>query len=105
MYADTVTRSMKICIDETARRREIQEAYNRANGITPASVKKAVRDVIEIGKKDTPKKERRRLTREEREKEIVSLTAEMKRAASRLEFERAAALRDKIKELRAQNEK
>ncbi len=104
MYADTVTRSMQICIDETARRREIQEEYNRKNGITPTSVRKAVRDVIEIGKKDTPKKERRRLTREEREKEIASLTAEMKRAASRLEFERAAALRDKIKELRAQNE-
>ena len=105
MYADTVTRSMRICMDETARRREIQEKYNREHGITPVSVKKAVRDVIEIGKKDTPKKERRRLTREEREKEIASLTAEMKRAASRLEFERAAALRDKIKELRAQDEK
>ena len=107
MYADTVTRSMQMCIDETARRRAIQEAYNKANGITPMSVKKAVRDLIEIGKKETTAKApaRRRMTAAEREKEIVELTAEMKRAASRLEFERAAALRDKIKELRSLNEK
>ena len=102
MYADTVTRSMKICMDETARRRKIQEDYNREHGITPTSVKKAVRDLIEIGKKEAPKKgERpRKLTAAEKEKTIAELTAEMKRAASRLEFERAAALRDKIKELR-----
>ena len=107
MYADTVTRSMQSCIDETARRRKIQEEYNERNGITPKSVKKAVRDLIEIGKKETGKKEspRRRMTAEEKEKEIASLTAEMKRAASRLEFERAAALRDKIKELRNTHEK
>ena len=102
MYADTVTRSMQMCIDETARRRAIQEKYNEENGITPVSVKKAVRDLIEIGKKESPKKtERRRMTKEEKEKTIAELTAEMKRAASRLEFERAAALRDKIKELRS----
>ena len=106
MYADTVTRSMQMCIDETARRRAIQEAYNKAHGVTPKSVKKAVRDLIEIGKKETGKKEKpRRMTAAEREKEIITLTAEMKRAASRLEFERAAALRDKIKELRSTNEK
>ena len=101
MYADTVTRSMQVCIEETARRRAIQEKYNAEHGITPMSVKKAVRDLIEIGKKETPKKsERRRMSAEEKEKTIAELTAEMKRAASRLEFERAAALRDKIKELR-----
>ena len=107
MYADTVTRSMQSCIDETARRRKLQEEYNERNGITPKSVKKAVRDLIEIGKKETGKKEspRHRMTAEEKEKEIASLTAEMKRAASRLEFERAAALRDKIKELRSTHEK
>ena len=102
MYADTVTHSMQTCIDETARRRAIQEEYNAKNGIVPTSVKKAVRDLIEIGKKETPKKgeKARRMSAEEKEKLIAELTAEMKRAASRLEFERAASLRDKIKELR-----
>ena len=102
MYADTVTRSMKICIDETARRRALQSAYNEKHGIVPTSVKKAVRDLIEIGKKETGKQseKRRPLTAAERERQIAELTAEMKRAAQHLEFERAAALRDKIKELR-----
>ncbi len=106
MYADTITRSMRICIDETARRRAIQSEYNREHGITPTSVKKAVRDLIEIGKKETPRKsESRRMSAAEKEKLIAELTAEMKHAAARLEFERAAALRDKIKELRSSNEK
>ena len=79
----------------------IQEKYNAEHGVTPVSVKKAVRDLIEIGKKEAPKKgEHRRMSAEEREKTVAELTAEMKRAASRLEFERAAYLRDKIKELR-----
>ncbi len=102
MYADTVTHSMKTCIDETARRRALQSAYNEKHGILPTSVKKAVRDLIEIGKKETGKKSERRrpMTAAERERQIAELTAEMKRAAAHIEFERAAALRDKIKELR-----
>ena len=100
-YADTVTRSMKAAIDETNRRRSIQKAYNEANGITPRSVQKAVRALIEIGRtEDEPKKPRKARSREERERMIAELTAEMKRASSKLEFERAAYLRDRIKELR-----
>ena len=108
MYADTVTGSMKAAIDETARRRAIQSAYNEKNGITPTSVKKAVRDLIEIGRKESASardaERPKRLSGEAKEKYIASLTAEMKRAASHLEFERAAYLRDKIKELRSQKE-
>jgi len=105
MYADTVTKSMQTAIDETARRRAIQEAYNKEHGITPTTVRKAVRDLIEIGKKadaTAEKPKARKLSGEEKEKYLAELTAEMKRAASRLEFERAAYLRDKIKEMRKQ---
>ena len=100
MYADTVTRSMKGAIDETNRRRKIQMRYNEEHGITPATVKKKVADVIEIGKKAKPSATDKKLTRLERERLIESLTAEMRDAAKRLEFEQAAFIRDRIKELR-----
>ncbi len=109
MYADSVTRSMQAAIDETNRRRELQRAYNDANGITPQTIKKSVRDLIEIGKKeaeDAPEKkykdalrEKKKLSADERSVLIEELTAEMKAAAKKLEFERAAYLRDKIKNL------
>ncbi len=109
MYADTVTPSMRAAIDETNRRREIQMAYNKANGITPQTIKKSVRDLIEIGKKEaeaSPEKkykdvlkEKKQLTKDERAALIEELTVEMKAAAKKLEFERAAYLRDKIKNL------
>ena len=99
MYADQITRSMRSAIDETNRRRTIQMAYNEEHGITPRSISKKVSDVIEIGKKGDATKEKR-LSRPEREKMIAELTREMKEAASRLEFEQAAYLRDRIKELR-----
>jgi len=99
MYADAVTRSMRGAIDETNRRRDIQMRYNEENGITPASIRKKVADVIEIGKKVKPENDKK-LSRLEKEKLIEKLTAEMRDAAKRLEFEQAAYIRDRIKELR-----
>ena len=99
MYADSVTRSMEIAINETNRRRAIQNEYNLKNGIVPKTIIKDVRDVLEIGSKvkDMPIKN---LSCAQREAEIKRLTAEMKQAAKILEFEYAAKLRDKINELR-----
>ena len=99
MYADSITRSMRGAIDETNRRREIQMRYNEEHGITPATIRKKVADVIEIGKKVKPESEKK-LSRLEKEKLIEQLTAEMRDAAKRLEFEQAAYIRDRIKELR-----
>ena len=99
MYADTVTRSMRGAIDETNRRRRIQSEYNEANGIIPRGITKGVSDIIEIGKKVKPDKAKR-MTKQEREKLIEKLSAEMRDAAKRLEFEQAAFIRDRIKELR-----
>ncbi len=99
MYADSVTRSMENAINETNRRRAIQNEYNLKNGIVPKTIIKDVRDVLEIGTKvkDLPVKN---LSRAQREAEIKRLTTEMKQAAKLLEFEYAAKLRDKINELR-----
>ncbi len=100
MYADSVTRSMKGAIDETNRRREIQMRYNEEHGITPVSVKKRVADIIEIGKKAKSEVSDKKLSKLERERMIETLTAKMRDAAKRLEFEEAAYLRDRIKELK-----
>lgn len=104
MYADEVTQSMEAAITETLRRREIQKRYNEEHGITPKTIIKEVRDVLEITKKDDGKKkgrksDLRKLPRAQREKLIAQYTSEMKKAAKLLDFEHAAYLRDKIKEL------
>ena len=107
MYADTVTKSMAKAIGETNRRRKIQDDYNKAHGIVPRTIVKGVRDVIEIGKaadEATKKKGKEKLSATQRQKLIDTLTAEMKDAAKRLEFEQAAFLRDKIKQLREEKQ-
>ena len=98
MYADSVTPSMERAISETYRRREKQIAFNEANGIVPKTIKKDVRDILEISKKD---KTGKRMSREEKQKLIAVLTEEMKAAAKILEFEHAAYLRDKIEKLKS----
>ena len=102
MYADTVTPSMRAAMDETKRRRQIQDAYNQANGITPKTIIKSVRDLIEISSTTTERKGRSgiKLTKAEKEKEIVRLEKLMKEAARMMEYEYAAVLRDQIIELR-----
>ena len=99
MYADCVTPSMEKAISETYRRREIQMEYNKEHNIVPKTIKKGVRDILEISA--THKDESgKRLSRAEREKLILELTNEMKAAAKILEFEHAAMLRDKIAKLK-----
>ena len=101
MYADCVTPSMEKAITETLRRRTLQQKYNEEHGITPQTIKKSVRDVLEITSKENVEgRSKKRLSKKEREALIQKLTAEMKEAAKLLEFEHAAYLRDKINELK-----
>ena len=105
MYADKITGSMDRAIAETNRRRKIQSDYNTANGITPKTIVKGVRDLIEIGSSDEEKvnkknKNKAKMSKKEKDALIEKLTKEMKEAARHLEFEKAAFLRDKISEIR-----
>ncbi len=105
MYADNVTPSMDFAIKETERRRDIQHKYNEAHGIIPKTIIKSVRDLIEISSPTADRKGRTgvKMTKVEREKEIVRLEKQMKEAARMMEFEYAAVLRDQIIELRGEN--
>ncbi len=98
MYADNVTESMRKAITETQRRREKQQNYNEQNGIVPKTIQKEIRDVLDIAIKDSKDKsaKTKKLSAKEVEKQIALLTEQMKKAASKLDFELAAALRDKI---------
>lgn len=105
MYADKVTDSMRLAIDETERRRKIQMAYNQEHGITPKTIQKAVRDQISISKKVAAEelkleKDPESMSRKELEKLIGEVTKRMKKAAAELDFESAAELRDKLIELK-----
>ena len=105
MYADTITPSMRRAMDETERRREKQDAFNKAHGITPRTVIKSVRDLLDITAQDEADTAERRgqvqgLTKQQKAERIAKLEKEMKEAAKMLEFELAAALRDQIIELR-----
>ncbi|NQD66515.1 excinuclease ABC subunit UvrB [Bacillus haikouensis] len=109
MYADKMTDSMQKAIDETARRREIQEKHNEKHGITPMTIQKEIRDVIrathaaeEAGIYEGKETKVSNMSKPERQKLIASLEVEMKEAAKALDFERAAQLRDTILELKAE---
>ena len=105
MYADTITDSMRVAIDETNRRRAIQQAYNEEHGITPTTIKKSVRDLIAISKKVAQEemnfsKSPESMNRGELEKLIKDVEKKMKAAAADLNFEAAAELRDRMRDLR-----
>ena len=102
LYADTVTRSMRSAMDETERRRKIQDDYNKAHGIVPKTVIKSVREILELSKSqaEAQKKSGKKLTKSEVVEEIAKLEKQMKEAAKMMEFEYAAVLRDRIIELR-----
>ncbi|MCD8152537.1 MAG: excinuclease ABC subunit UvrB [Clostridiales bacterium] len=105
MYADTVTDSMRVAIEETQRRRAIQQAYNEAHGITPQTIQKSVRDLISISKKVAQeelqfKVDPESMSRKELEKQIKDITKKMEKAAAGLNFEAAADYRDRMIELK-----
>lgn len=105
MYADNITDSMRAAIDETQRRRGIQQKYNEEHGITPQTIKKAVRDLISISKVIAKEelrfeKDPESMDRKELEKLIAKIQKQMKQAAADLNFEMAAELRDKMVELK-----
>ena len=107
MYADNMTDSMRMAIEETNRRRELQKAYNIEHGITPKTIRKAVRDLIRVSKEVAQEelmfeKDPESMSREELEKRIKDTQKKMKKAAAELNFEAAAMLRDQMVELKKQ---
>ena len=108
LYADKITPAMRAAMDETARRRQIQDAYNKAHGIVPKTIVKSIRDLIEISASPTPEHKGKggvKMTRQELAREIEKLEAQMRKAAHMMEYEYAAVLRDEIIRLRTEADK
>ena len=108
LYADKITPAMRAAMDETARRRQIQDEYNKAHGIVPKTIVKSIRDLIEISASPTPEHKGRggvKMTRQELAREIEKLEAQMRKAAHMMEYEYAAVLRDEIIRLRMEADK
>ena len=108
LYADKITPAMRAAMDETARRRQIQDDYNQAHGIVPKTIVKSIRDLIEISASPTPERKGKngvKMTRQELAREIEKLESQMRKAAHMMEYEYAAVLRDEIIRLRAEAEK
>ncbi|MCD8007850.1 MAG: UvrB/UvrC motif-containing protein, partial [Clostridiales bacterium] len=105
LYADKITPSMANAMEETQRRREKQDAYNKAHGIVPKTIRKEIKDLLELSKAVDEDTARGSRTQEETEQTIAQLEKEMQEAAKRLEFELAAALRDQIITLRGEQPK
>ncbi|MCL1632266.1 excinuclease ABC subunit UvrB [Sporolactobacillus sp. CPB3-1] len=106
LYADQITDSMRMAMDETARRRTIQKAFNEAHHITPKTIQKAIPELIkatyEVKQESSGRKKKKKMTKNERNRAIISIEQEMKQAAKALDFERAAELRDALYELKAE---
>ena len=105
LYADKITPAMRAAMDETARRRQIQDDYNQAHGIVPKTIVKSIRDLIEISASPTPERKGKngvKMTRQELAREIEKLESQMRKAAHMMEYEYAAVLRDEIIRLRAE---
>ena len=100
MYADRITGSMQKAIDETERRRKIQEAFNKKHNITPTTIRKNIGEIIQVTKKAEETEEIQEINRAEIETILINMEAEMYKAAEELDFERAAKLRDQIKKMR-----
>ena len=108
LYADKITPAMRAAMDETARRRQIQDDYNQAHGIVPKTIVKSIRDLIEISASPTPERKGKngvKMPRQELAREIEKLESQMRKAAHMMEYEYAAVLRDEIIRLRAEAEK
>ena len=102
MYADYISDSMQVAIEETKRRREIQQNYNEEHNITPETIKKEIRDVISNYEEPSTNTKKHKLTKKEKEKKIEELTEQMKAYAKALDFEHAMELRDIIFEMQSE---